>query len=593
MKSKTTILWFVLAAALFAFIWIYEHHFSESVVPSTSLLFGLRAEAATEFHLSPAGAREISLLRTNNSWFMTKPFAYPAQAGGIGRLLATLEKLTFATRISASELNGKKTTDAGFGFENPQFSVDISAGSQQWHFLIGNRTAPGDQVFIRLVGVEGAFVTDSAWLAQLPRTANEWRDTSVVSPTKVCDWIVITNGTKVIELQQNPTNHVWRMLRPLQARAAGPRITTALQQLRAVSATRFVTDDAKADLTTFGLQPAETDLWLGHGTNYFAAVHAGKKSADDASQVFARREGWNSVLTIPQAALSAWQGSVNDFRDSHLLELTAPITEIEVSGENHFTLQSQGEKGWAVVGEKFPADTESVLAFVKLLASLRAEDFAKDTATPADLQSFGLANPSRQITLRSVAGDTNSTFASLIFGAMETNHIFVKRADENFIYTLAAGDLRRLPDYGLEFRQRQIWNFSVTNVANVTVHQGGLTRQLQRSGTNAWSVVAGQGLINPREVEETVRRLGDLAAEGWVARNFPAPENFGFETNNLKQIVIELKTGEKSTVDFGGLVPNTPTVFAATMLEGERWIFVLPPALAQFVAAYLIPPATP
>ena len=37
----------------------------------------------------------------------------------------------------------------------------------------------------------------------------------------------------------------------------------ALQKLRAAHATQFITDDPKADLSAFGLQPADLDLWLG------------------------------------------------------------------------------------------------------------------------------------------------------------------------------------------------------------------------------------------------------------------------------------------------------------------------------------------
>ena len=44
------------------------------------------------------------------------------------------------------------------------------------------------------------------------------------------DAIVLTNGAKIIELRRDPTNHLWRMVRPLVARADGDRITDALQQ---------------------------------------------------------------------------------------------------------------------------------------------------------------------------------------------------------------------------------------------------------------------------------------------------------------------------------------------------------------------------
>ena len=59
-------------------------------------------------------------------------------------------------------------------------------------------------------------------------------------------------------------------------------------------------------------------------------------------------------------------------------------------------------------------------------------------------------------------------------------------------------------------------------------------------------------------------------------------------------MTVELKSAEKFVLDFGGTVPQTQTVFAATTLDGDRWIFVFPPPLAQLVAAYLtVPPTTP
>ena len=169
--------------------------------------------------------------------------------------------------------------DAEFGFDNPQFSLVIEAGGQRWQLLVGNKTAPGDQVFLRVVGVDGAFVADAGWLKFIPRSANDWRDTALVDAEQNdFDSIVLTNGAKVIELHRDATNHLWRMTRPLQARADGERITGALQQLQTARVTQFVTDDPKADLTAFGLQPADLDLWLGHGTNFATAIHARQKS---------------------------------------------------------------------------------------------------------------------------------------------------------------------------------------------------------------------------------------------------------------------------------------------------------------------------
>jgi hypothetical protein len=495
-------------------------------------------------------------------------------------------------------MQSHKTADEEFGFENPPYTLDITAGDQSWHLKVGNRTAPGDGVYIRLIGGAGAYVTGVSWLASLPHDVNAWRDTALAGEVGTVDWLVITNGAKAIELRRDPTNRLWRMLRPLQTRADGVYITTALQQLRSARAARFVTDDPKADLTTFGLQPAGLDVWLGHGTNLTDGIHAGKDSADDPGQLFARRDGWNSVVTTAKEALVPWLGDVNDFRDPHLLTITAPITEIEVRGANNYTLARQGSGQWAVAGEKFPVDMDTLQQFVRVLVNLRITEFVKDAVTGPDLQKFGLTpTNSLSITLRSTAGDTNSVAGQIIFGATDTNNtVFVKRGDEDFVYALSLEQLNQLPANDSWFRDRRVWNFSETNVVQITLHQGGKTRQIKHEGFNQWSLAPGsQGMVDPVGLEETAKQFGSMTAAGWIDRNFAAPEKFGLNTNNLS-ITFELKSGEKPEVDFGTEIPSatTPTALTAVTLDGERWAFVFPPTIYQLVAAYLtIPAGTP
>jgi len=590
MKSKTTAIWFALAAALFAGIWLGQKFLQPAAPVVFNLLSNLRATDLTAIQISPAGAREIAVVRTNHAWQLQKPLAYPAQTAAIEALAGALEKLTPVTRLTAAEMRSHKNPDADFGFENPQFSLLVAADDARWQLLVGNKTAPGDQVFIRVVGLDGAFVTDAGWLQLLPRAADAWRDTALVDAAGATDWIVITNGTKVMEFRRDSTNQLWQMIRPIQARADGARIAAALQQLRSGHVTQFVTDDPRADLGGYGLQPAELDVWLGRGTNFTTAIHAGKNLTDQSAQFFARREGWNSVVAIAKETFSAWRGAVNDFRDPHLLALTTPVAEIEVRGENNFTLQRRGQDDWAVAGEKFSADTENVQNFLKLLGSLRVAEFVKDVVTAQDLQGFGLASPTRQIILRGAAADTNSVLTQLLFGTNEPSRVLVKRGDEDFIYALKLEDFSRLPESGWEFRDRHIWNFSETNVAQVTLRQNGKTRTMIRTGSNKWSLAPGsQGIINPPAIEETVHRLGELAAAGWVGRNITAPEKYGLNPNNLS-LTVELAPGKKLSLDFGAELAPNQTALAAMMFDGERWVFVFPPVLYQFVATYLTIP---
>jgi hypothetical protein len=594
MNSKTTGIWFTVAAALFALIYIFQHFLRPAAAESPCILPELRPAAVTSVQVIPSGALEMRADRTNGTWRLIKPIAYPAQPAGIESLLDALQKLTVVTRIDAAELRSHRDADTEFGFEPPRLSLVIESGGQRRQLLVGNKTPPGDQVFLRVVGMDGAFVADADWLKFIPRSANDWRDTALVDANNSgLDWIVLTNGTKAIELRRNATNHLWRMIRPFPARADTDRIIDALQRLQTARVAQFVTDDGKADLTAFGLQPADLDLWLGRGTNFVGAINVGKTLTNDSTQVFIKREGWNAVATAAKEPLSPWRNSVNYFRDSHLLELVGPVAEIEVHGPDNFTLRRRGSNDWQMAGENFSADAENARLFIKTLAGLRIAEsgFVKDVVTAPDLSAYGLETPTRQITLRSAAGDTNSVMVQLSFGTNQNNEVFVRRGDEDFVYAVTMEDFSRLPESAWEFRERRIWNFTEGDVVQITLHQNGKTRQIVRTGPNKWSLAAGsQGIINPPAIEETAHRLGELTAAGWVGRNVTEPEKLGFNTNNL-QIVIELKNSTRYTVDFGAAHPSWQTALAAVTLDGERWAFVFPPVLYQFVSTYLTIPA--
>jgi hypothetical protein len=602
MNSKTTGVWFVIAAGLAVFIFIYLRYFSPVTGMPATILPHVRLDAVTSVQIIPSGQLEIRADRTNNDWLLTKPVLYPAQSAAIETLVDTLQKLSPALKITAAELRENKDSEAEYGLEPPQTTIVIETPDRRLQLLVGNKTAPGNQVYLSVVGEDGAYVADSAWLKLIPQSPDVWREASLVDSGQNFDWIIVTNGANVIELQADPLTHLWRMIRPLPARADADRITDALQHLQTTQVTRFITDAPDADLTRYGLQPAGLTLWLGQGTNFLEALDLGKNPADDPTQVYVRREGWNTVFTTAQDPLMPWFGAMNDFRDKNLLELTAPVAEIDVTGTNHFILQQgSGSNNWNVVGEKFPADAGTVQAFIQALAGLQIERFVKDVVTKPDLQTYGLASPQCEVTLRSAisqgATDTNGILVQLFFGGVATNEVFVRRGDEDFIYAITMDDFNKLfGDSSLFsaswlFRDRHLWTFDPADVSQLTLRQYGRTRQLIHDGPGKWSLAAGStGIVTGRDIEQAVQQLSNLTADGWVMRNFTDPTQFGIKPDSL-QVTLQLKNGDKHELDFGASIFNGNNALAAVTLEGERWAFVFPAGPYQFVANYLaLPP---
>jgi hypothetical protein len=452
-------------------------------------------------------------------------------------------------------------------------------------------------VFLQVVGVEGVYVVDADFLNYLPRTADGWRDTTLINLSGLAfDRLAVTNGSKIFELRREGTNKLWRMVYPLQARANNPKAEQSLQTLQSVRVRQFVSDDPKADLETFGLQPPELEVALGQGTNTVARLQFGKSPTNDTRLVYARRLGLNAIVDVRKDLLAPWYAQVNDFRDPFLVTWIAPVAVIDVRGQDSFSLQLTNDD-WRVLPQDFPADTGLIRDLVSGLRGLQIVEFTKDVAIGPELPAYGLASPARQYILRTVAtnsaaGPTNPIVVEVDFGTNQADKVFARRADESCVYAAKLADFQRLPSASWEMRERRIWNLSTNDVAGATIRQQGRVRQLKRNGPNDWSLAPGsQGIINVLAVEETVSGLCQLAAVAWFARGDQDRARYGFKDDS-DRITLELKDGKKVSVDFSSRA-SLELPIAAVMLDGQPWIFQFPTWLYDYVRRFLAVPPSP
>ena len=591
MNPRNTWLWLVVAAGLFAVIFFYQKHARKASPGPNKVLPGIKAEAVTSVQVRPATGLTIQAERTNGVWQLTEPRPYPAQKASVESLLGALERLTPATVITPSELRERPNADEEYGFASPQATITLQ--QRDYHVLIqvGAKTAPGDQVFLQVVGV--VYVVDADILKYLPRSADDWKDTTLIDLKSLAfDHLAVTNGTRIVGLARAATNSPWRMVYPLPARADNVKLDNALETLQSLRIQQFVPDDARPDLDAFGLQPPEMELAFGLGANTVALLQFGRSPTNDPRLVYARRLGQNTVVCVANDLLAPWRDKVNDFRDPYLVALPAAPAVFEVRAEDSFSLEQQTNGTWRVLPQDFPADAGLVKGFLSLLNNLRVIQFI-DVVIEPDLPGYGLAPPARRYILKSAAtnspsGATNVIMADLSFGTNQAGSAFARRADEGFVYGLATNDFHRLPAASWEMRERTIWNLSTNDVDRVIIRQQGKVRQLKRNGPYRWSLIT-QGIINDLAMEETVRSLCQLTASFWVARGELNRSRYGFSDKG-HQITLELKNGEKLNVEFGGEAPSG-FPYAAVTLEGTLWIFEFPLALYQDVAGHLTIPA--
>lgn len=602
MSSRHTWSWLLLAAGLFSFIFFYQRHVHKPAPGPVKILPNMKLAEVSSIRVRPASAGqaqlEIRAERTNNLWQLTDPLLYPAQAASIENLLAALAKLTAAIYISEAELKAHPKADEQYGFTAPQASIIINQGADyQAHILIGARTSPGDQVYLQVVGVEGAYVVDADLLKHIPHSANDWRDKTVINlETTDFDRIAVTNSATAllkVVLQREATNRLWRLVWPLQARADNLRIEESLQKLQNLRIRQFVSDDPKVDFESLGLAPPDLELSIGQGSNTLALLQFGKSPTNDSAQVYARRAGQNAVFTVGKAPLVSWRAAMNDFRDPHLLSFAEPIDSIQVIGQDNFSLQHQTNDTWRVMPDDSPADSTIVQDLFAVFTSAPITAFVKDVVNPPDLPEFGLASPIRRFILSPKPRNVSGVVSNEVWFGLSTNQadkVFVKRTDESSVYAIGTNDFTRLPAARWQLRERKLWHFTEEDIARVTIRQGGKTRQLVRRERYHWSLAPGsQGSIEDLSTEDTVRGLVQASAVVWVAKGDADRHRFGFTDQGL-QLTLELKNGDKATIEFGGEAPST-NAYASVKSEGEIWIFEFPWMLYRDVLSYLSIPA--
>jgi hypothetical protein len=373
------------------------------------------------------------------------------------------------------------------------------------------------------------------------------------------------------------------MSQPMDRRANNDRIKECFMDLQSMRVEQFIPEDAKLDLESAGLQPPELTLAFKQGTNTSLVLEFGKSPADHPQQLYARRSGQSTIVTVSSNLVQKWfvlhSHNFADFIDPHLLSLTRPPDLIEVRAKDDFALQRQSTNSWRVTPPGVAADPGLVN---ELIGNLNGMLVTLEKGIVTDLPPYGLDKPSLSYSFQISATDagtgaTNRPIAKLDFGTNDAK-VFARNPDEASVYAVAPEDyqrLERLTGHGWQMRDRRIWNFSEDDVVRITVQTNGKTRGVVRTGTNAWALATGsQGLINPFAVEETAHMLGELRAGVWVEHSDENRAAYGFTSDGLK-VTIELKTGEKLSAEFGGRAPSG-YYYAIVALDGQPWIFEFP-----------------
>ncbi len=595
MNPKNTLLLLALAGGLFAFIFFFERNQKAPAPVVLKVLPGLRPSAIHSIRVlqSHSKAEEIRVERTDDGrWRMTKPLVYPAETVAVNRLLLELMQLKPQLHLSSGDLRGRHI-DQEYGFDSPSFRIIFD--DDRPILNLGRMTAPGDQIYAQVLGLEGADGVDlvaGKLLTYVPREANDWRDSQFVDLKGLnFDRLSVAGPAGKFELQREATNRLWRISKPDVARADNLKIAGLLTNLQMLGIAHFQTDAPNADLEPFGLKPPVLELAFGLGTNRLFSLQFGKSPTNDPTLIFAKREGEPAVVLVPIDKLAGWNDGAKVFRDHRLARFEAAEPDlIECRGATNslvFKVRRLTNDSWQVTAPfDCPADTNTMKAFLRNLAGLEVvpndgNAAVQDVVAESALPDFGLAPPARQYFVKRTpdAVATNAVIAEIDFGAEKDGRVYARRGDlpeERSVYAVSLTNFNALPASAIQLRERRIWNFTGDQVTGITLRIDGKATEMAHKGAKLWSIPEGaQGIIpnDSQFIEIGTGELGELEAENWVVRGGDTGQ-FGFTDRSL-QFIVKLKGRELQplTLEFGGNSPRGLRYGKTKLPDGEVWVF--------------------
>ena len=439
MRTKVTLVLLFLNVALFFFIFKFERNWRTERASLEARRRVLGAEAADIRSLTVLnGATTLySLKRNGEAWQLTTPLDWPANSATVSRIVNELQFLDHETAFAVADLKANGQSLADYGLENPKVTVEFSNASVtnpeatpiKTKLQLGDITKIGNRLYVLSPDGKRIHVVSRALADSLAVTLDKLRADSLLTIPGFEARALRIQSTTSVALHRDDQR--WTFDTPIVARASKSAIDLALNELGALRAKAFITENLPSTLpaaapayriTVEGNNRRETLLL---GQPVAAPVSSPNVSTGSSVDYYAQLEGRAALFTValpvgPKSLKETLDKAQESLRDKRVLDfepglvtaisLRAPNTP----GQPTLTLQrleaaanSADTAAWQIIRrdpadsapQPLPADRAAVQRLLEQLRLLGAESFTSDAPTAADLERLGFARPEREIVL--------------------------------------------------------------------------------------------------------------------------------------------------------------------------------------------------
>lgn len=521
MKPKNTLILFILALAIFAFLRFYE-----SKQPTTREA-GERRQHVLAFDRDKIDGisitnneGKIELRRRGAQWQIETPVKDRADAAGVNQLLTDIETLNVENSFKAGR---EKSSLKDFGLDAPGVRLKLLGKEAPAEILFGKDTAVEGKMYLRLEGSDTVYVVNNDLENQVQKKAGDFRDRRLLDfePSQVTRL-----GIKSVagEIEVSKDRGEWSLDKPLKARGDVQKITDLIAQTINTRIDTFLPLNG-ANLSAYGLNEPRGSIALTvrEGGNP-TILQIGQPVGKEKDKIYAKLSTRESVCILPDKIGEVLNVRPNDVRDKHLFKLnldTVDLIHIEPAGKPKITLARKQEDWVLKTSGNAPANSALVSKFAADLQNRQITAFVSDVAS--DLPKYGLDKPSLKVgfsafasenTAESKAGE--SPILTVAFGKSEGNTVYARLESEPYVVSVAKPVLDSIFTDPALWQDLTIFKFKPDEITSVEIARDNKTIAIERSGNAGWKLTKGEGAPNQINAQSLVNTLSTLRAARWT-----------------------------------------------------------------------------
>jgi hypothetical protein len=503
MRTKITLLLLLLNVVLFFFIFGFERQWRTEALAAEARTRVLGPDTANIQALSIAGQSmesAVRLERTGDTWTITAPYEWPANPHAVSRIVNELQFLEHETSFEVANLGTTGLSLEDYGLSEPSLTVSFESGSAPnfaSHTLaIGDRTEIGQRLYVLAPDGSKIHVVSDSLANSLSLDLTQLRANScfTIPVFEVRSLNLQNDGAANARVRLRRDGNRWTFESPVVTRASKTATEVLLNDVTALRTTDFLGAPSRQPelVAVAGVNNPNLRITL-EGNNRRETLLIGNEitanpspAAENGSPLVANREFYGQMedrdaiftLVLPERLAADLRNAQSELRDRAVLDLTGrtidAITLTNGDGDEVVLQKLESASGnaaetssaWQVVQRESdgtlrpqPADGEVINEeLIPALENLRAASFERDVPTDAELEGWGLARPTRTVTLSFESGIGSGTAPANLTLQIGTDQAgqraFAKTARETFVYGVEPIILERTPVDPLHYRDR-------------------------------------------------------------------------------------------------------------------------------------------